>query len=324
MMDKNTYSPETAGGLMVTSVPVVKTNTTASEVMTILASKDWGDVHTIFVLSEEKTLVGLIPVPKVLAAKKDETAEQLMSKPKLTITPSLSQVNLVREAIKSDVESVPVVDDNGKLLGVVLADEIIDILHKEHLEYFFRSSGIRGKGANLLELATGNLFFILKARLPWLIVGLIVGIGLGVIARGFERTLQENIALAFFIPVIAYIADSVGTQTETIFIRAISVLKVNILAYLLKELFIGILIGAFLGLLGAIGAILISQTFIIGLVVGISLFLAVVIATVLACLIPIAFNVLRQDPALGSGPLATALQDIISITIYFLVATLIL
>lgn len=323
-MSKNSYSPESAGGLMVTSVPIVKSSDTVSDVMKILSGKDWGDVYTVFVLSERETLIGLISVSKILASKKNETAEHLMAKPELTIAPSLSQEKVVIEAIKADIDSVPVVDKEGKLLGVILADKIIDVLHAEHLEYFLRSSGIRGKGSHILELATSNLIFNLKARIPWLIVGLLVGIGLGMIARGFERTLQQNIALAFFIPVIAYIADSVGTQTETIFIRAVSVLKINIFTYLLKELFIGMIIGIFLGVLGGIGAVIISQTLIIGLVVGISLFLAVAIATVLACLIPITFKVFHKDPALGSGPLATALQDILSLSIYFIVATLML
>ncbi|HAT9777351.1 TPA: CBS domain-containing protein [Legionella pneumophila subsp. pneumophila] len=323
-MHKKSYSAESAGGLMVSSVPIANIFDTASDLIKILSSKDWGNIQTVFVLSEGEILIGLIPISKILAAKRNATVKQLMTTPKLCIDPSLSQEKLVREAIKADVESVPVIDKDGKLLGVVLADKIIDVLHTEHLEYFLRSSGIRGKGSHILELATSNLLFTLKARLPWLIVGLVVGIGLGVIARGFERTLQQNIALAFFIPVIAYIADSVGTQTETIFIRAITILKINIFAYLFKELIIGMVIGGFLGLLGGIGAIIISQDSLIGLVVGISLFLAVTVSTVLACLTPIIFNIYRKDPALGSGPLATALQDIISVSIYFIVATLIL
>lgn len=323
-MHKNSYSAKSAGSLMVTSVPVAKTLDTASDVMKMLSSRDWGDVHTVFVLSEQRILIGLIPISKILASKSDEIVEHLMTKPKLTVASSLSQEKVVIEAINADVESTPVVDSDGKFLGVILADTIIDVLHAEHLEYFLRSSGIRGKGSHILELATSNLLFNLKARLPWLIVGLLIGIGLGLIAREFEKTLEQNIALAFFIPVIAYIADSVGTQTETIFIRAVSILKINLFTYLLKESFIGMIVGIFLGTLAGIGAVLISQTLMIGLVVGISLFLAVVIATVLACLIPIIFKIFQKDPALGSGPLATALQDIISLSIYFIVATLML
>lgn len=321
---KEFYPLETAGGLMVTCVPIVKAKNKISEVINILSSQNWGNVHIVYVLSEDKTLIGLVPISKILASGENEIIENLMITPQLTIHPFLYQEKVVIEAIKADVESVPVVDKDNKFLGVVLADKIIDVLHSEHLEDFLRSSGIRGKGSHILVLATSNLFHVVKARLPWLVVGLSVGLGLGVIASRFEGSLQQNIALAFFIPVIAYIADSVGTQTETIFIRASTVLKMNVYTYILKELLTGMIMGSILGVIGGLGAIFISQTSIIGLVVGLSLFLAITVATVLACLVPITFKSFGKDPALGSGPLATAIQDLISLTIYFAVATIFL
>src|SRR3989338_6794203 len=108
MDNKEFYSPQTAGGLMVISVPTVKAKNRISEVMDILSSQDWGNVHIIYVLSDDKDLIGLVPISKILTAKENEFIEGLMIKPKLTIHPSLYQEKVVIEAIKADVESVPV------------------------------------------------------------------------------------------------------------------------------------------------------------------------------------------------------------------------
>lgn len=324
MQNNTIYLPETAGSLMVTAIPVVLLTEKMDNVMDTLAREDWKHCNEIYVISEKQTLVGQVSISKVLSAEKTEVISNLMSKPKITVNPTYTQERVVIEAIKAGVTSVPVVDKAGKLLGAILPDKIIEVLHMEHLEDFLRSSGIRGKGSHILKLATSNLYHMLKARLPWLLIGLAVGAGLGIVTSQFEWVLQKNIALAFFIPVIAYVADSVGTQTETIFIRALTVLKINVYAYLLKELVVGMLIGACLGLLGGLAAWFISRLSVMGVIVGLSLFLTVTVATFLACLVPIIFKSLGRDPALGSGPLATAIQDIISISIYFVVAKIIL
>jgi magnesium transporter len=163
-----------------------------------------------------------------------------------------------------------------------------------------------------------------RTRAPWLLFGLVAGLFLSVISSQFETTIRETVALAFFPPVIAYIADSVGTQSETIAIRAFATTEVAYGAYLKRELLVGLVIGTLIGLLGALGATVIAGSLQIGTIVGFSLIVSCALATVLASGIPIGFILLDLDPALGSGPLATALQDAISIAIYFLIALILL
>lgn len=174
------------------------------------------------------------------------------------------------------------------------------------------------------ELVTARLWDLVKIRLPWLIVGLVGGLIAGIIVSKFELTLEENIALAFFIPVIAYMSDAIGTQTETIFIRALANLSFSIKKYILRELMVGAIMGSLVGVLAGIFASFISRNSEIGLVVGLSLFLSMSTATVLACITPIILRSLRNDPAVGSGPFTTALQDVVSLIIYFTVASVIL
>lgn len=170
------------------------------------------------------------------------------------------------------------------------------------------------------ELVTARFFDLIKIRLPWLIVGLGGGLLASIIVSRFETSLKENIALAFFIPVVAYMSDSVGTQTETIFIRALTDLKFSIPKYVVRELFVGGLLGLILGSITGVFATILSGSSIVGWVVGLSLFLSMTTATVLACVTPLVLKYFDKDPAAGSGPVSTAIQDVVSLTIYFLVA----
>lgn len=174
------------------------------------------------------------------------------------------------------------------------------------------------------ELVTARFSDLIKVRLPWLIVGFVGGLVASLIVSRFELSLRENVSLAFFIPIIAYMSDAIGTQTETIFIRALTDLKFNILKYVIREFVVGASLGSVLGILTAIFGYVLSGSYKIGLVVGISLFLAMSIATVLACITPLILRSFGKDPAVGSGPFTTALQDVVSLTIYFLIASVVL
>ncbi|MFC6974782.1 magnesium transporter [Halomicroarcula sp. GCM10025709] len=197
-------------------------------------------------------------------------------------------------------------------------------MHQEHLEDVLHKAGVRHTGEPIGDIASERVRDAVVSRIPWLLFGLVAGLCLSVVSSQFEATMRETIALAFFLPVIAYIADSVGTQSEAIAIRAFALREVEYGIYLRRELGVGVVVGGVLGILGGIGAVGIGGSVSIGLVVGLSLFVSSTVATALASLIPIGFIVVGVDPALGSGPLATALQDGLSLLIYFLFAVVLL
>lgn len=174
------------------------------------------------------------------------------------------------------------------------------------------------------ELVSARFWDLILIRLPWLLVGLVGGLMASVIVSRFENSLRENIALAFFIPVIAYMSDAVGTQTETIFIRALTNLRFSISKYVFREFWVGAFMGSIMGILTGFFAYFLSGTFRVGLVVGFSLFIAMTLATSLACITPLVLRALKKDPAVGSGPFTTALQDVVSLTIYFLIVLAVL
>lgn len=323
-MSKAAYANETVGSLMATNVPTCHESETVAGALKILAQPKWADSKHLYIVNSDHHLKSTVTLSRLLKAAPIAKIRDLEEPVIATVLPSDDQELAVFEAVKNDLDSVPVVE-NGKFLGVVTAKSLIDVMHDEHFEDTLISAGIRhDKGTDIVKLATSRLTRTVRSRAPWLIGGAVAGIALGYVSSWFETSLQANIALAYFIPVIAYIADSVGTQSEAITVRALATLKLNYMQYLGRELFIGLALGIILGVMGGVGAALISWSVHIGIVVFVALIAASTIATLLASAIPMTFKALGKDPALGSGPIATALQDLISIVIYFFVAIVLL
>jgi len=165
---------------------------------------------------------------------------------------------------------------------------------------------------------------LVKVRLPWLIVGLLGGMVVTLMVSRFENILSTNLKLAFFIPIIVYLADAVGTQTETIYVRNLSKFKDNFYKYLAKEVLVGTCLGFILGALVATGAYLWLRSVETAITVGLAMFVNIIIAPVIAIIVPEILFKERVDPALGGGPFTTVIQDFTSLLIYFLIASAII
>lgn len=165
---------------------------------------------------------------------------------------------------------------------------------------------------------------LIEHRIPWLGIGLIGGILITIFSSRFESLLAQNIDLVFFIPVIVYMSGAVGTQTETIYIRNIARRKVSFSVYLIKEFLNGIALGAIFGLTIGSFAYFWFDSYDVALTVATAMFINIVIAPVLALLIARFLQKEKADPALGAGPFTTVLEDIISLGIYFLIASVII
>lgn len=305
---------------MSTIVPTCKRHDPYEHLVKLVRDGKWQSTRNIYVVDSENKLHGYIDVRELLSAKPGMRAEDIMHEATQTLRAHADQEKAVFLAVKEDVVTIPVIDKENHFLGTITAHSIIDIMHEEHIEDALLGAGIRGHGADIIKLASERAGLVVRTRAPWLVLGLVFGLSLGFIASFFEETLSRSIALAYFIPVVAYIAGSVGTQTSTITVRALSTLKLSYTRYAAKEFTIGLLLGAMLGLLAGIGAFFISQSGEVALTVGIALFAACTTAALLASFVPFMLQRLGKDPALGSGPLANAFQDIASIVIYFLVA----
>ena len=162
---------------------------------------------------------------------------------------------------------------------------------------------------------------IIRLRLPWLILGLFGGVVASVLVSRFEDILSNNIRLAFFVPVIVYMSDAVGTQTEVMYVRSLARSKVSFYKNIIKEMQIGVLLGAILGAFITLAVWIWLKDIEVAASVGLAMLINVTISPVLALITPQILFKEHSDPALGAGPITTIIQDAISLLIYFLVAT---
>lgn len=165
---------------------------------------------------------------------------------------------------------------------------------------------------------------LIEYRIPWLFLGLIGGVIASFIVSRYEHILTSDIRLAFFIPIIVYMSDAVGTQTETIFIRTISKERVKFTRYIIKEAVIGLGLGGLFGVLLGIFAGYWLKSAAIGITVGLAMFVNLMLAPVIAALTSRLLYAEHFDPALGAGPVTTVIQDLVSLLVYFFVATAII
>ena len=175
------------------------------------------------------------------------------------------------------------------------------------------------------DVIKGRLDHLIEHRLPWLLIGLLGGILATFIVAKYEAILAAEVRLVFFIPIIVYLSDALGTQTETIYVRELSERNhFNLIRYILKECVIGLGLGLISGIiLGLFSASWLSSPA-IGLTVGLTMLINLTIAPVLAIFIPNILYRRHADPALGAGPIATVIQDLISLVIYFLIANIVI
>ncbi len=165
---------------------------------------------------------------------------------------------------------------------------------------------------------------LFKLRLPALVIWLILGIGISFVTSRFEAVLEKNVQVAFFLPFIVYIADAIGTQTETIYSRNLKTGKAKFGHYLHKETVLGIVFGILFGLISGAIALVRLHNELLAISVGIATFSAIAIAPIVALIVTHIFQRLHRDPAASSGPVTTVIQDMTSVIIYGVVCSLII
>ena len=321
----NKYSSETVGDKMVTNVPTCNPQDKVFEIKNGIFRKaqDLETLNYIYVLDQGK-LVGVFSLKEIFRRKEDEKASDFMDTKVVKINPHKDQERVAFLAIKYNLKAIPVIDKENNFLGIVPSDIILEILHKEHIEDIFLSAGLYKKDDFSLKIIEAPAGILAKIRLPWLIVGLLGGILAAQITIIFEAPLKSHFILAAFIPLIVYMADAVGSQTQTLYIRSLTSNHFSQRKYFLKEIKTGFLMALVLSVLIFIISSILSKELLVGIILGISLFLTIISAIVISVFIIQGLLRFGKDPALGSGPFATIVADISSLMIYFLVASFLL
>jgi magnesium transporter len=298
------------------AVPRASPLDTAGEVVASLSQREFDNATDIVVVDGER-FVGIVPVERLLPASPARPVSDLVQQCPVS-APDDDVERSAREAASAGSRVVAVVDD-GRLTGLIGPQQLLQTLEQEHEEDMARLGGYQAGTAMATQAARESLPDRLRHRMPWLTLGLAGAMASAVIVSGFEEVLQREVLLAFFMPAVVYMADAVGTQTETVVIRGLAV-GVSMRQIFPRELATGLMTGGLIGVAFYVFASAIWGNDDVAAAVAISIAFSCSIATVVAMALPYVFNRLGTDPAYGSGPLATVIQDLLSITVYFLVA----
>lgn len=315
------FPPETAGRIMNNQMVWINKSYTVREAVDKL--KHFAELseylNYLHVIDDDKKLVGVVSYRDLLLADLEQHIEEIMKIRIVTVDALMDQEEVARIIQRYDLVTIPVVDEENKLLGIVTIDDILDVVYQEAEEDIEKFSA-SGKAIDF----TTKPFTAAKRRLTWLILLLFIGIVSGSIIASFEETLEQVVALAFFMPMVAGMTGNTGTQSLAVVIRGLTKENVNtkqVFKLLLRELKVGVYIGLTCGLLIFIIAYLWQGSAVLGFVIGISLLCTLIIGTLAGTIIPLILNHLNVDPAVASGPLITTINDILSLLIYFGIAT---
>lgn len=308
---------ETASSLCTNDVPILPPDLDASSAMRELTGKRYL-CATHAVVCEGRQFRGVLRIEELLAASPNASLSALMDVESPVSLGDVDQEVASWRAVRDGRAALCVVDSEGRFVGLIPGDVLLSVLLAEHEEDLTRLGGFTQSTQTARASSEESVERRFRHRIPWLVVGLGGALASAELVGRFEGQLRQKVVLAFFIPGIVYLADAVGTQTETIVVRGLSV-GVEIRKMLWPEL----LAGAAIGLtLAAVTAPVVWWRWgdaDLALSVGLSVLAAASTASVTAMLLPWLFSALNRDPAFGSGPLATVIQDLLSIVIYFLV-----
>ena len=300
-------------------VPVAAAGETAAEVRARLIGQEYESAADVVIL-DGRRLVGLVPVERLVAMADQQPMNAVLEKP-LIVSHATDQEVVAHQLVeRGETSGAAVVDADGNFSGLVPMWRMLAVVLAEHDEDLARLGGYMKGSASARLAAEEAVRQRLLHRLPWLLVGLVGAMLSAIVIGAFEEQLDQVLLLAFFLPAVVYLADAVGTQTEAILIRGLSV-GIDMHRVVRKELISGGVIGAVIGLCFLPFALIGWGNTEVAVAVALALFCACSLATLVAMLLPLAFHRLGIDPAFGSGPLATVIQDLLSIVVYLLIAT---
>jgi len=297
------------------NVPIAKRSSTATEVRDSLVGASYDSVADIAVLDGER-LAGMVRLEHLLAAAPGTAMSSLMDSQPPVVGPGIDQERAAWRMVLHGESSLAVIDEDGRFHGLIPPNRMLAVLLEEHEEDMARLGGFLASTEQARSAAEEEVRLRLWHRLPWLLLGLAGAMVAAGIVGAFEDQLEEAVLLAFFVPGVVYMADAVGTQTEAVVIRGIAV-GVPVRHVMRRELLTGLVVGIVIAALFLPLAWLIWSDGSVAVAVALALFASCATATIVAMGLPYLLHALGRDPAFGSGPLATVIQDLLSILIYF-------
>jgi magnesium transporter len=323
IVDLLRYDEDTAGGLMGKELIKVNENWTNLHCVKEMRkqAEDYDKVHTIYVVDDNDVLKGRLSLKSLLTTSTKTPVKDVYNPNIKFVRADENDEDVAKTMQKYDLFVVPVVDEMNRLIGQITLDDIVDVIRDEADRDYQIAAGITDD----VE-ADDSILQLTKARLPWLVLGLLGGLGAASIMGGFEEALKSYPKLFFFTPLIAAMAGNVGVQSSAIMVQGLANnnIKGSVFSRLLKEIGLTVLNGLALALLVSIYGFFQIENGIITMVIGIALMIVITIAAVVGTFIPILLDRNGIDPALATGPFITTSNDIFGILIYFMIAKMML
>ena len=317
------YDEDTAGGLMAKELIRVNENWSINNCVREMRAQagEVTRVHSIYVVDDDNTLKGRLSLKDLLMAPDNAHIKDVYIKKVDYVEVNEDSEEVAKIMAKYDLEAIPVVDEMRRLVGRITIDDIVDVIKEEADKDYQQMAGITQD----VE-ASDSILELTKARLPWLIVGLIGGLGAAVIMGGFEDILAKHALLFFFTPLIAAMAGNVGVQSSAIIVQGLANddIKGGILPRVLKEMLLALFNGIILAVLLFACTWIWKGSLASAIAISISLIVVIIIAGIIGTFTPMFLHKNKIDPALATGPFITTCNDIFGILIYFWIAKLIL
>jgi len=319
------YGEDTAGALMATELVQVNVDWTVTHAVREMRrqGEELDDIYTVYVVDDKETLLGTLSLKRIFfstASMRSTIAELYDAKDLISVTPDTPAEDVVRIMQKYDLVVIPVVNDAGILLGRITIDDVVDFMQEEAERDYALASGITQKVES-----DDSVWQLTRARLPWLLIGLLGGILVSQVISMYEAQLALDPKLAFFIPLIAAMGGNVGVQSSAIVVQGLANNTVdlsNIIQRLLKEVGVALLNGLVCAVLLLGFNMLTSTGMALSYTVSLSLFCVIINAGILGTFIPLMLNRFKIDPALATGPFITTMNDLLGLFIYFFIVQL--
>lgn len=331
------YDEDVTGSIMSTSYIELHENMIVKDAMKhmIQEAKSIDYINTMFVVDKNEQLIGVVSLKQLIVAAKDAAITDIMTEKIISIEADRPKEEAADLFSNYDLDALPVVDAQDRLLGIVTSDDIIDVIEEEASEDYAKFAGIID---GEIQFGKDTILRSVRKRIPWLVILLFVGIVASIIIGEYEEILAAIPILTMFLPMVLDMAGNVGTQSLAVTIRLLTdedfISRKNVRLHILRELAIGLINGLLIAVLAIIittillsvrgGALFDSANLRTALVIGFSMFAAITTANLAGSIVPLIISSLKIDPAVASGPFITTLNDIMALTIYFTMATALL
>lgn len=315
------YETDTAGGIMALEFVSINANSTIREAIEKIREKseEVEKLYYVWVVDDHGILLGVVSMKDLLLAPIDTKIKEIMNADVISVYADTDQEEVARIVKQYDLINVPVVNGQHKLIGRITNDDIIDVIDEEASEDISLMAGVLDQ-----EIAEESALKISRARLPWLLLGLLGGLVSAIVINHFHGSIEKVLALSFFIPVIMAMGGNTGIQASTVVIRGLATGDISIIRIgrrLLTELWVALINGMLCGiLLGLIVSFWLSDL-LLGIGVGVSLITVILFSGSFGAFIPLFLKKYNIDPALAAGPFITTSNDILGLLIYLSIIT---